>query len=103
MKYLKYFETDDNEHKYKIGDYVLLDLEEIDRENVEHGYSQESAPDGDSGEIFQIQNNISGYPYEIRLYNGKMFLALDKEIKRTLTSEEIKEYEIKKDVNKYNL
>jgi len=105
MKYLKKFEKI---IYYNVGDYVLLDLERIKENTMEEFGSLEShtaksfLPDDLEGKIdyFHYQED---YPYGIKLYNDKLYDIKTNEISRLLTSEEIEEFETKKESFKYNL
>ena len=95
MKYLKKYEEVQNE--YGVGDYVLLDLDEIDKDNEKNGYSINSKPDGDCGKIISKDSNEL-YPYGVKLYTDDIFLTKNEEIKRLLKPAEIEEFKIKKEL-----
>lgn len=96
MKHLKDFD------KYREGDYVLLDLEEIYKENRKNQYSISSDPIYDRGKI-SIYNPEFPYPYHIQLEDNFIFIVKENEIKRKLTPNEIEELKIKFDSHRYNL
>ena len=97
MKYLDYFK------KYKIGDYVLLNMEYIDKENkYQDNESQEFHPVHTIGKI-ESYNKEDDYPFHIIFHDNTDFYADDLEIKRKATKQEIEEYKLKKISSKYNI
>lgn len=98
MKYLKKFEAQ-RTLKYKVGDYILLDMDKVRQENKEHGFIK--VPDDVIGKIILISSGY--YPYLYETYTTNTFMSRDFEIIRKLTTEEISEYEIKKTAGNYNL
>ena len=90
MKYLKTFES----IGYKIGDYILLDNSTI-----------KWAVDLECKIIDKtiIKKSVK---YKIETFNDgalTSFYIHDYEIDRKMTDDEVKEYKIKKDINKYNI
>lgn len=83
--------------KYKIDDYVLLDLEEI-KKNNEKDELKMILPSDVYAQIIDIGD--MEYPYFVKLYDDRVFFNNESEIIRLLSSEEIEEY-IRK-VDKYN-
>ena len=101
MKYLKTFEN--NTNTYNIGDYVYLNLHQIDKNNKEAGYT-EKIPDSPFARILEYSPEFKHYPYEIEInLETENQMVKHNEILRRMTQEEIKEYKIKKTSNKYNL
>lgn len=105
MKYIKQFE---NYEKYQLDDYVLIDLEKIKYNNDYYNYpgifkSKSESPFVKIIDV--IKNNVM--PYRVQFYDDYDYRVREEEIVRKLASEEIKEYELKKDqlitANKYNL
>ena len=100
MKYIKTYE--ELEYKYKIGDYVLLDIDAIVGKNIfNNNLDPKDIPKEDKGEISLINKDLF-YEYTVKLFNDECGVDND-EIIRKLTPEEIEEYEIKKASLKYNL
>ena len=98
MKYIKQYENIDN--KYKVGDYVLLDIEEIERENIRT--ASQDVPISELGLIIDIDLNIN-YPYIIKSISNKTCRIREVEIIRLLTPSEIDKFELTPISNKYNL
>jgi len=116
MKYLKHFEsidtkldTTNNIVDYKVGDYILLDVEKINKQNNILGIStaiDESMAKITSFVLDEFIKNNEGYPYGIEFYNGKkqnVHYIKYEEILRKLNKSEIEEFDAKKDSLKYNL
>jgi len=101
MKYLKAFET--KNLKYKKGDYVLLDLEEIDKENIRTA-SQE-VPDSNLGLIVSLDTGDKNvYPYTIKSPDSKRDHRFrEEEIIRHLTQSEINEFDLTSISKQYNI
>ncbi|MCK9417738.1 hypothetical protein M0Q97_13930 [Candidatus Dojkabacteria bacterium] len=83
--------------KYKIGDYVLLDLDEIKKNNVSENFKM-ILPHDNYAKIIEIGN--MKYPYFVKIYDDMVFFNNESEIIRLLTPEEIIDFESK--INKYN-
>jgi len=99
MKHLKAFESTYWEQNYRIGDYVLLDLERIEEE----GYNKDVIKFIDNmGKIVKYEEDQS-YEYTVEFYTNTTIPVREEEILRKLTPEEITEYKMKKDANKYNI
>ena len=105
MKHLKSFEISYFEPHYKVGDYVLLDLDEIEKNlKGENGKLYvNDLPDDVMGKIVSYDGE-SKYCYHIKFYEGSTIYEVEgSEIKRKLTPEEIDSIEIKNDARKYNI
>jgi len=97
MKYIKSFEKKiERKLKYKVGDYVLLDmLEAFDYDDC-------------AGVIIatKVKNDTFDhlyYDYRVKFYDGTSFDCEEETISRKLTKKEIDEYNIKKAALKYNI
>ena len=106
MKYLMKYEEITNHLFYNEGDYVLLDIDKINKDIIEFEYSDHKMnPDDKFGVILATQD--MPYPYVIKTYypgddeNG-IVIKID-EIKRLMTSEEIEKYNLDKITNKFNI
>jgi len=106
MKYLKKFETVQSDIKsfnYNIGDFVLLDLESIKQTNK----IVSVLPTDEFVKIIKFSPKTSPFIYIIDFPtsgNGDgEFYITENNIKRKATQDDIEKYEIKKDINKYNL
>ena len=97
MKYLKFEEY--RYYTYHIGDYILLDLEEM--LDFDGGVNDSSEYDS-FGLIVEIEND-DDMPYLINFYNSEEVFVREDEIIRKLTSEEIEEFELKKIAHIYNV
>ena len=110
MKYLNIYKEFENLkiEDLKVGDYVLMNYKKIydyykkrnyihDIQKLKYNLTEEP--------FAQIINiTISDdFPYQVEFYNNHKFYTSIMEIKRLLNPDEIKEYEIKKSINKYNL
>jgi len=103
MKYIKTYEENKKYPKYNVGDYVLLSIKKIDKNNIKYGNDDPiSIPDDSLAQIVGIDFNVD-YPYTSKFYNNREFDLKPNEIIRLLTPEEIEEFEMKKEANKYNL
>ena len=118
MKYIKFFEN--NIVKYKVDDYVLLDLEAMKRESEERRKEMElrgafdwndTDEDEDTefykddykyGKIYMVIDRDYN-PYRVRFYDGVIYDVTEDNIIRLLNDDEIEEYESKKEALKYNL
>jgi hypothetical protein len=83
--------------KYEINDYVLLDLEEIKKNNEKAGLKL-ILPSDVYAKIIDICE--MEYPYFVKLYDERVFFNNDSEIIRLLSPDEIEKYENK--VENYN-
>jgi len=114
MKYLKKYENLEKP-KYKVGDYVLLDVEEmttdIDCINIVFGKNWRESDI--KVYIFDYDTN-NNWPYYVTqfldmpdlkiLADSEKFTSVsENEIKRKLTPEEIEIFKIELDAKKYNL
>ena len=99
MKHLKTFE--DTKKNYKIGDYVIIDRDAINADLKKFKYCRAIVSDDDTAKIFNIDDDK--YSHGIRFNNDEEFYIKKSEIKRLATKDEIYEYEIPKDLKKYNL
>lgn len=98
---------------YKKDDYVLLDLDQIEKNNkCENWFHIMDMPDDNMAQISDIDINnllnrpanvVTKLPYIVKFYNGEIFTTKDDEIIRKLTDDEIEEYETKKDAKNFNL
>ena len=87
---------------YKTGDYILIDVEEVKRNNEENLVAGD-VPDS-MGKIFTIDRKMDkNYPYHVEFINNQILQLRPIEILRKLTPDEIAEYEAKKETIKYNL
>lgn len=83
--------------KYKIGDYVLLDIDEIKINNVSENFKM-ILPHDNFAKIIEIGN--TKYPYFVKLYDDMVFFNNESEIIRLLSPKEIEYFESK--IEKYN-
>lgn len=83
--------------KYKIDDYVLLDIDEIKINNVSENFKM-ILPHDNFAKIIEIGN--TKYPYFVKLYDDMVFFNNESEIIRLLSPKEIEYFESK--VEKYN-
>ena len=103
MKYIKTYEENKKFPKYNIGNYVLLSIKKINKNNIQYGNNDPiSIPDDSLAQIIGININ-DDYPYTSKFYNDREFDLKPNEIIRLLIPEEIEEFEMKKAANKYNL
>lgn len=104
MKYLKKFENEISEKKYKIGDFVVLALDVIKYNNGRHGYN-DPIPESKFGEIIELLDIDDSFltPYIILSLDNIETYTTQDEIERFMTTDEINEYKIKKDTNKFNI
>jgi hypothetical protein len=102
MRFIKKFEYISDE--YKINDYILLDMEQVNLENTDIGPTAKY-PDDEVAQIISIAITYKkdDYPFYIKFYTDNRFYVKREEIARHLTVEEIKEFEKKKTAYKYNL
>ena len=102
MKYLKTYESKPKKANYKIGDYVLLDMNKI-KENNGNLDIKSVIPPIDFGKIVDMEDMTRDFPYGIEYDNNDdddIIYVKEEEIIRKLTSKEI---EVLTDVKKYNL
>ena len=97
MKHIKKYENKYPSSKYKVDDYVLVDLNKISGNPPDFTNTE-----GIKAKIFKI-NIYKEYPYSIRYGNDELFAVDESEISRKLTLEEIEDYEIEMQTKKYNL
>jgi hypothetical protein len=110
MKYLKTFEETiicGITYKYDVGDYVLLNKEEMDKNTIEDHVSPHDLVEF-KVKIIEIRTKDEygkqyPYPYIIETFDNKKCAIKDTEILRKLTVNEIEEYKIKKLSKKYNI
>jgi hypothetical protein len=88
MKHLKLFET-----YHKVGDYVLLKIDDKTQYHLNfiHKY----------GKIIYIDNDR--IPYKVLFSTGEWEWTTVGMIERKLTPEEIKQYELESNINKFNI
>lgn len=113
MKFLKtYEETIINgiTYKYDVGDYVLLNKEEMDKNTIEDNVSPHDLKDFEVKIIsIRTKNELNEpfgqlpYPYLVETYNNDKCVVKETEIIRKLTINEIEEYNLKKQTFKYNI
>jgi len=104
---MKYIKTYEGIAKYKTGDYVLLDLEEISTQDKTE--KNDVIGDGDLALITGLNDDV--YLYSIKFPSDEHemgdYSVRENEIIRELTPSEIKEFNERermyKNVNKYNL
>ena len=92
MKHIKTFESEFFKHNYRVDDYVLI------KEHKIYGIVSRYAK---IIEDFAETEGTDGY--EVEFTDGDIIYILDNFIERYLTPEEIKEYELEKSTNNYNL
>lgn len=100
MKYIKKFEKIDKINQYEDGDYILLDIDEIRKNN--DITSSHYEPIDNMAYIYHSGEQM----YAIEFYNGKDLefnYIEENEIIRELTPEEIEEFKLKKATHKYGL
>ena len=104
MKYLKYFEA--KRHKYKVGDWVLLNIEAddfIDTGEIIDLVSLVGRSDEDFAYTVDIFTKL---PEELSYMEGDTESTCnveEGEIERLLNKKEIEKAELKKNKEKYNL
>lgn len=84
--------------KYNIDDYVLLNLDEIIKNN-EKDQLKMILPSDNFAKIIDIGDDME-YPYFVKLYDDRVFFNNENEIIRKLTSDEISIFNNK--IEKYN-
>jgi len=95
MKYIKTYESEVNYH-YNIGDYILL--KNIENWNIKDIAIIIDIPDRNLDKIIinaESSNSVGNKEL-------KLWININK-VERKLTSKEIKEFKLQKDINKYNL
>jgi hypothetical protein len=92
-----------------IGDYILLDIDEMNKHNNLKYHSNTNYPD-DMVLVTDLNNGDGEvlepdyvYFYRVEFYDGHEVNVRKEEIIRLLTKEEIEEFESKKIAIKYNL
>jgi len=88
---------------FNIEDYVLLDLDEMDKHNIEVKFNLDNHNYIDNMAKITRLNDAMYYLYHIEFYDGNQVNVREDEIIRLLTKDEIEEYETKKSALKYNL
>jgi hypothetical protein len=104
MKYLKTFEEiviSGITFKYNVGDYVLLNEEEMDKNTIQDNVKPHELTYF-KVKIIEILNPYP-YPYITETYDNNKCAVKETEIIRKLTYAEIKEYKLKKQTTKYNI
>ena len=113
----KIFENQEIEPIVKVGDYVLLDMDEMNKHNVEKMFQiDKDYPDnmflitmlndgiGEDTEIYgRRKQKDYVYFYHGSFYDGYKANIRKEEIIRPLTDNEIEEYETKKLAKRYNV
>lgn len=100
MKYIKLFES--KIKKYKVGDYVLIDVEKINRQNIkDHLSEEENYPDGEKAKI--INDTPVDYDYKIIFDTNRDYNISEDEIIRYLSEDEILNFETNLTAKKYNI
>jgi len=93
MKYLKTYE--ENKVEYKVGDYVLLKpIDQSMKLEVKITHIE------DRGLYYKKMYDVDGFSDNDELVDTYVFAE---EIERFLTQEEIKEFDLKRTANNYNL
>jgi len=100
MKYLKRFEKEDNYFKYKEGDYVVIDIDKIKNHNKETQYNKN--PINDNVIISDYISDSSLYYETIDAY-GNVYGVYQPEIIREMTIDEINNFILIKNSNKFNI
>jgi len=112
MKYIKSYESTEEEItlKYNIGDYVILNVDDIKKNNDDYYLSHDWRPKDPTDNIVKIINIKYMIYYHVKFYNGMdddFCLIEDKEILRNATQKEIDNFKLKKklykETIKYNL
>ena len=106
----KIFENQEIEPIVKVGDYVLLDMDEMNKHNVEKMF-QIDKDYPDNMFLITMLNDGNGedpdidyvYFYHGSFYDGYKVNIRKEEIIRPLTDNEIEEYETKKLAKRYNV
>jgi len=91
---------------YKKNDYILIDVDEIKRNNEEHSVAGD--PPDTVAKIIQIdkmnvKKDDNNYPYHVEFIDDQVLQLRSVEILRKLTPSEIVEFEIKQMSNKFNI
>jgi len=109
MKYIKTFEKVIYPLLYKEGDYVLLDTEKINKNNKSNNYTDQNINYDNRFGIINTQefDDSFPFPYLVKTYaageDEEGLNTSDSEIVRLMTPEEIKNFKIKIDANKFNI
>lgn len=88
-----------------VGDYILLDIYEMDNHNIQQKFNldDQNYPN-DMAQITKLNTEEKGeYFYHVKFSNDFEVNIRKEEILRLLTDDEIEKYEIEKNANKYNL
>jgi len=102
MKYIKTFEKLVFPRLYKRGDYVLLDINKIEGDNVNNfNLDPSDLPESDIAKITNFK--YKHYEYVVAFYSGKKFNISEDEIIRKLTDEEVKKYLARNLGKRYNM
>lgn len=105
MKYLKKFEA--KKHKYKVGDWVLLNIEENDFVDTGEIIDLDTLVGRPKGEdlcyVVDIFNKLPEELSYMQGYGDSTCFVEDDEIERRLNKKEIEDAKLKKSISKYNL
>jgi hypothetical protein len=93
MKHLKTYEQ--NIFLYETGDYVLLDIDKLSKEDY--------TTDDGLARIVDISKRTTWFPYLVEFDNNCSIYIEEDKIIRLLTPKEIEDFKIKQALNKYNL
>ena len=106
MKYIKTYEKYNSSH-YEKGDYVILNIDEINTNNEIDGRTivgeEPYKPINNMALVTKFNISNEDYPYIVKFYNDDQTNVGEDEILRKMTPEEILEFNIKKEGVKYNL
>jgi len=104
MKHIKTFEN--LVKTYNVGDYVLVTLEHINIEGkgleIRNKLPTPESDDCLPGVIIEKYDG-DNFPYAIKFSNSYIYYIDTDEVLRHLTPEEIEQYKISLETNKYNL
>lgn len=94
MKYIKKYEN--IKPKYKIGDFILIDLVSV--KNSNESPAGIKIPIDDAAKIIEYHNEY--WPYKVRFLNGETFFLQEINVIKKLTSSQYETHIISR---KYNL
>ena len=104
MKYLKKYEDVNwdsqetgSDDSWKLGSYVL-----ISDDSIKNNTELDSLPKPPFGRVVKWRVDEE-FPFDVKFVNGHIYQFAESEIKRYLTDEEIKQFKLEKETNKYNL
>ena len=106
MKYIKTFESKNKKHKYKVGDWVLLNIEEdnfIDTGEIIDLVSLVGRSDEDFAYTVDIFSKLPEYLSYMEGDTESTCNVEECEIERRLNKKEIEKAKLKKYTDKYNL